>query len=152
MCGVLGKPDEGIEQLKKTIELAPDWPRPHLLLSGCYADKGMWNEAIQEVQKTGAPGYVMRARMYAATGNRDEALKIVDMMKERVKEQRASPIGIANIYANLGDKDQAIEWLEKAYSEHHPLLRQIQNARVWDGLRSDPRFKDLLKRMGLPEK
>ena len=152
MCGVLGKPDEGIEQLKKTIELAPDWPRPHLLLSGCYADKGMWNEAIQEVQKTGAPGYVMRARMYAATGNRDEALKIVDMMKERVKEQRASPIGIANIYANLGDKDQAIEWLEKAYAEHTPLLRQLQNARVWDGLRSDPRFKDLLKRMGLPEK
>jgi len=152
MCGVLGKPDEGIEQLKKTIELAPDWPRPHLLLSGCYADRGMWNEALQEVEKAGNPGYVMRARMYAATGNRDEALKIVDMMKERAKTQYVAPIGIANVYAMLGDKDQAIEWLEKAYSEHHPLLRGIQTARVWDGLRSDPRFKDLLKRMGLPEK
>ena len=152
ICSVLGKPDEGIEQLKKTIELAPDWPRPHLLLSGCYADRGMWNEALQEVEKTGNPGYVMRARMYAATGNRDEALKIVDMMKERVKEQKVSPIGLANTYAILGDKDQAMEWLEKAYAEHTPLLRGIQTARVWDGLRSDPRFKDLLKRMGLPEK
>ena len=152
MCSVFGKADEGIEQLKKTIELAPDWSRPHLLLSVCYADRGMWNESLQEIQKTGAPGYVMRARMYAATGNRDEALKIVEMMKERVKEQKVSPIGLANTYATLGDKDQAIEWLEKAYAEHTPLLRGIQTARAWDFLREDPRFKDLLKRMGLPEK
>ena len=151
-CGTLGKHDEGIEQLKKTIELAPDWPRPHLLLSQCYGEKGMWNEALEEVQKAGAPGYVMRARMYVATGHRDEALKIVEMMKERAKQQNVSAIGVANMYVTLGDKDQAIEWLEKAYADRLPLLRGIQTARVWDSLRSDPRFKDLLKRMGLPEK
>ena len=148
-CIVLGKPDEGIEQLKKTIDLAPNWPRAHVLLANCYAEKGMWNEAILELQKTGAPGFAARARMYASTGKRDEALKVIAEMK---KQQRVSSMAIANIYATLGDKDQAFEWLEKAYAERTPLLRGLQTSRPWDGLRSDPRYKDLMNRIGLPQK
>jgi serine/threonine-protein kinase len=143
-----GKLDEGIEQLKKTIELAPNWPRAHVLLSNCYLEKGMWNEAIEEVQKTGAPGFVVRARMYAATGKRDEALKIIAEMK---KQSNVSPMGLANVYNALGEKDQTFEYLEKAYAEGAPLLRALQSGKTWDPLRSDPRFKDLLKRMGLPQ-
>ena len=143
-----GKLDEGIEQLKKTIELAPTWPRAHVLLSNCYLEKGMWNEAIEEVQKTGAPGFVVRARMYAATGKRDEALKIIAEMK---KQSNVSPMGLANVYNALGEKDQTFEYLEKAYAEGAPLLRALQSGKTWDPLRSDPRFKDLLKRMGLPQ-
>jgi eukaryotic-like serine/threonine-protein kinase len=147
---LLEKFDQGIEQLKKTIELVPDSTRAHFMLSNCYAEKGMWNEAIEEVQKAGTPGYVPRARMYAATGRRDEALKIVAEMKERRKSQGiGSSLAIANIYAALGDKEQAFEWLEKAYAERFPLLRGLKTSRVWDPLRSDPRFSDLLKRIGL---
>ena len=143
-----GKLDEGIEQLKKTIELAPTWPRAHVLLSNCYLEKGMWNEAIEEIQGTGAPGFVVRARMYAATGKRDEALKIIAEMKQR---PNVSPMGLANVYNSLGEKDQTFEYLEKAYAEGAPLLRALQTGKMWDPLRSDPRFKDLLKRMRLPQ-
>jgi tetratricopeptide (TPR) repeat protein len=143
-----GKQDEGIEQLKKTIELAPNWPRVHVLLGNCYMEKGMWNEALEEVQKSGAPGFVVRARMYAATGKRDEALKIIAEMEHR---PNVSPIGLANIYNALDDKDRTFEWLEKAYAEGTPLLRTLQTGKAWDPLRSDSRFKDLLKRMGLPQ-
>ena len=141
-----GKLDEGIEQLKKAIELAPTWPRAHVLLSSCYGEKGMWNEAIEEIQKAGGPGFVVRARMYAATGKRDEALKIIAEMKQR---PNVSSMGLANIYTALGEKDQAFEWLEKAYAEGAPILRSLQTGKLWDPLRSDPRFKDLLHRMGL---
>jgi len=143
-----GKLDEGIEQLKKTIELAPTWPRVHVLLSNCYMEKGMWNEAMGEIKKTGAPGFVVRGRMYAATGKRDEALQIIAEMKQ---QSNVSPMALANIYNALGEKDQAFEWLEKAYAEGVPLLRALQTGKTWDPLRSDPRFKDLLNRMRLPQ-
>lgn len=141
-----GDPDEGIAQLKNTIELAPTWPRAHVLLSNCYVEKGMWNEALEEIKKAGTPGFVVRGRMYAATGKRAEALKLIDEMKQ---QPNVSPMGIANIYNALGQKDQAFEWLEKAYAEGSPLLRGLQTGKAWDSLRGDPRFKDLLHRTGL---
>ncbi|HEU4711065.1 MAG TPA: protein kinase [Pyrinomonadaceae bacterium] len=151
-CGPLGMPDQGIEQLKKTIELAPDWPRAHFLLSNCYAEKGMWNEAIQEIQQVGVPGYVQRARMYAATGRRDEALKVIAEMKERSKQQYVAPITFAFIYVALDEKDLAFEYLEKGLADRTPLMRNLATAKGWDKLRSDPRFTDLLNRSGLNQK
>lgn len=148
LCGALGQPDKGLEQLKKTLELAPNWPRIHFFLGNCYAENGMWNEAIQEIESIGAPGYVIRARMYAAMGKREEALRIIAEMKERSKQQYVSPMGFANIYAALGEKDLAFEYLEKAYAERVPILRGMRSP-VWDSLRSDPRFADLLRRIGL---
>jgi Tfp pilus assembly protein PilF len=149
LCGSLGQPDEGLEQLKKTRELAPTWPRIHGLLSTCYAEKGMWNEAVQELVSIGAPGFVARVRMLVATGKRDEAFRIIAEMKERSKQQYISPLAFANVYASVGDKEQALEYLEKAYTERFPFLRGLKVGRPWDPLRSDPRFMDLLKRIGL---
>jgi tetratricopeptide (TPR) repeat protein len=91
-CSILGQPDKGLEQLKKTLELAPNWPRIHALLSSCYAEKGMWNESVQEIVAAGGGGFVARARMYAATGRRDEALKIIAEMKERPNSPLVSQI------------------------------------------------------------
>ena len=150
-CISAGKAEEGIEQLKRTIELAPNWPRVHILLSDCYAQKGMWNESIQEVEKAGTLGFVARARMYAATGRRDDALKIVAQMKERSKREYVSPLTFANIYAALDETDLAFEWLEKAVAERIPLLRSLPTSPVWVRLRSDPRFQDLLNRTGLDQ-
>jgi serine/threonine protein kinase/TolB-like protein/Tfp pilus assembly protein PilF len=149
LCGTLGQTDEGLEQLKKTVELAPNWPRIHALLSNCYAERGMWNEAVQEMVSIGAPGFVPRIRMLAATGKRDEAFRIIAEMKEQSKQQYVSPLAFANVYATLGEKEQAFEYLEKAYAERFPFLRGVKVGRPWDSLRSDPRFTDLLKRIGL---
>jgi hypothetical protein len=73
------------------------------------------------------------------TGKRDEALKVIAEMKQR---PNVSSMGLANIYTALGEKDQAFEWLEKAYAKGAPILRSLQTGKIWDPLRSDPRFKD----------
>jgi hypothetical protein len=73
------------------------------------------------------------------TGKRDEALKVIAEMKQR---PNVSSMGLANIYTALGEKEQAFEWLEKAYAEGAPILRSLQTGKTWDPLRSDPRFKD----------
>jgi hypothetical protein len=88
--------------------------------------------------------------MYALTGKRDEALKIVAEMKEREKQEYMSPLSFANIYVALDDKDETFKWLEKAYAARIHPLRRLKNGTAWDPLRSDPRFTDLLKRIGLP--
>jgi len=109
----------------------------------------MWNEAVQELVSIGAPGFVPRVRMLVATGKRDEAFRIIAEMKERSKQQYISPLAFATVYVTVGDKEQALEHLEKAYTERFPFLRGLKVGRPWDSLRSDPRFTDLLKRIGL---
>ena len=74
---------------------------------------------------------------------------MLDQLKERSKGSYVSPYFIALVYAALGEKDHAFEWLEKAYNEHQPYLTLIKVEPVFDSLRSDPRFADLLSRIGL---
>ena len=145
LCNARRWYDQGIEQLQKTIELDPDWPRARFFLAQCYEQKGMYDEAIRETERAGA-GWPQLARLYARVGRRDEALRILAEMKERPN----SPVVFASVYAALGDKEQAFEWLEKAFAERHPGLRGLKTNPHFDGLRSDPRFADLLRRMGLP--
>ncbi|HEX6190108.1 MAG TPA: protein kinase [Pyrinomonadaceae bacterium] len=144
--------DEAIEQLRKTVELDPDWPRAHSLLAFCYTQKGMYDEALRELQQMQLPGRGPNfARLYVLMGRRDEALKVLAEMKERSKQTGNVPhLGFVAIYTALGDKERAFEYLEKAFAERIPGLRNIKTSPVYDELRSDPRFADLLKRIGLP--
>lgn len=80
----------------------------------------------------------------------NETLKILAEMKEMSKQQYVAPLAFANIYLALGDREQTFEWLEKAYAERQPNLRALKMAPAYDELRSDPRFADLLRRIGLP--
>jgi hypothetical protein len=84
------------------------------------------------------------------SGNHIEALKIVAKLNELLKEHRAQPQDLAIIYAGIGDRDHAFEWLEKAYEERSGLLLYLKTDPFFDPLRSDPRFADLLLRVGLP--
>ncbi|MEE8200993.1 MAG: hypothetical protein V3R29_07465 [Candidatus Acidoferrales bacterium] len=86
---------------------------------------------------------------YAVAGKRSEARKILEELKEGSKRENVSPYYIAGMHAGLGEKEQALEWLEKAYEE-----REVAGAKVdpwFDPLRSDPRFHSLLRRMNFPE-
>ena len=74
---------------------------------------------------------------------------MLDEMKELSKQRYVTPYFMAPIYASLGEKDQAFEWLEKAYQDRHGWLITPQLDPTLEGLRSDPRFADLLKRIGL---
>jgi TolB-like protein/Tfp pilus assembly protein PilF len=147
--------DEAIAQIHKALEINPDFGVAHLRLSVAYAYQGRYDEAIAEGQKArellspspSAPSTL--GNVYAMAGRKAEAQKVLDELKEQSKTRYVPAAAIASIYAALGDKEQAFAWLGKSYEERNFALPGIKNA-SWDPLRSDPRFADLLRRMGLP--
>ena len=141
--------DRAIEQLQKIIEMDPNRAAAHITLIEAFQKKGMHEEALAELKKFNAPrpqaGYT-----YAAAGKRDEALKIIDELKEdQSKGRYVSPFAFALIYMGLGDKDQAFEWLNKTFEENPYRLAFIRVNTRFDSLHSDPRFDELLRRMKL---
>jgi tetratricopeptide (TPR) repeat protein len=117
--------------------------------------QGMYDQAIAAFQKAiplsgDSPDEpAMLARAYALSGEKDEARKILDDLKEQSKKRYVAPTVVASIHAALGEKDQAFVWLDKAYDEHDAILVQLKVEPIFDELRSDPRFTVLLKRVGL---
>ncbi|MFN2513927.1 MAG: protein kinase [Pyrinomonadaceae bacterium] len=149
--------DQAIEQCRKTIEMDPNFPQAHDFLAGAYEQKGMHQEAIAEFQKgisLSGDSLHIRAELghaYAVAGKKEEALKIMDELKRLSKETYISPYDVAMIYVGLGQKDQAFDWLEKAYQERSDWLRYLKVDPRLDPLRSDLRFPDLVRRVGLPQ-
>ena len=156
--------DQAIAQFRKTIELEPaQWILGSIYwhLGAVYEKKGMYVEAIAEYQKgmnlSGDSDLAAAFEQnYKASGFR-EAKRVVmqknlQKMKEASKRERVPPLDFAFIYAELGEKEQAFEWLEKAYEERSSALVHLGDgiACTCDALRSDPRFADLLRRIGLP--
>jgi serine/threonine-protein kinase len=89
------------------------------------------------------------ARTYAIAGKRSEAERVLGEVKALSKQQYAPPYLMASIYAALGEKDTAFEWLERVYKDHSYYVVWLNVDRVFDGLRSDARFQDLLDRIGI---
>lgn len=145
--------NESIEQSNKTIELDPNFGLAHNHLAQAYLQEHRNDEAVAELQKAvqlsgGSPTCMANlARAYAATGKRTEAQELLGELKKRSGAGYSHGTEIAVIYAALGDKDQAMSWLEKSYEERfNPgvLLRP-----GFDSLRSDSRFEELVRRVGL---
>jgi serine/threonine-protein kinase len=147
--------DESIEQCRKTIEMYPDYLVAHRRLGIAYGEKGMFNEAEADFEKAlslfendtetmSAMGYV-----YAAAGRVEDARKMLDRINAVAKESYVSPYSLARIHVGLGEIDEAFEWLEKAYQERHGILTYLKVEAAFDRLRPDPRFADLLRRIGL---
>jgi hypothetical protein len=89
--------------------------------------------------------------VHARLGERIQALRILDELKGASKQEYVSAYSFAVIYLGLGEKDQAFAWLEKAYEQRSFLLAYLKVDPIWDPLRSDPRFADLVRRIGLPQ-
>ncbi len=147
--------DLAISQFQKTIELEPHWGLAYAQLGSVYLQKGMIKEAIHEMQKAepleqSAEVIGRAGHAFAVAGNRKEAEKRLEKLRKFSKEKYVPPFGAAFIYMGLGDKDQAFEWLEKAYAERSGWLIWINADPLFDSIRSDPRFADLLRRMRLP--
>ena len=94
----------------------------------------------------GVLGYI-----YAKTGRQTDAVKVVEELKERFQKQQADGLEIARLYGGLGERDQAFVWLEKEFQSRNQKLPSWLAVGSFDSLRDDPRYKDLLKRMGLQE-
>jgi tetratricopeptide (TPR) repeat protein len=147
--------DEAQEQLKKTIEMDPNFGLAHYYLGILYTNKGMYREAIPEfemaIELTGgfswAFGYL--GYTYAMVGQKDEAEKILHALEERSKEEYIRSTTLVLMYYVLGDIDKSFECLEKAMEEHDPLLPLIKVSPEFDIVRLEPRFKAFLKKMKL---
>jgi serine/threonine-protein kinase len=149
--------DQSIEQLRKTLEMDPDFILAHHRLGLAYEQKRMYDEAIAEFRQLGTlsagnpVGVAPLARAYALSGKRAEAQKTLAELQKLSERNYVSPASIALIYVALGDKDQAFAWLEKADKERDGSLARLRVDPRFDSLRSDPRFADLAKRVGLSQ-
>jgi TolB-like protein/Flp pilus assembly protein TadD len=151
------QPDQAIEQFQKLLEMEPNLSQGHWGLGKAYLQKGRYQDAIAEMQKMvdlaeGSADVVGQLGWaYGVAGQRDEALKVLDLLKERAKQEPVDPTAFAFIYAGLGEKDQAFEWLQKAYEGRAGswMLIWLKVGVEYDPLRSDPRFTDLLRKVGL---
>ncbi len=148
--------DQSAEQLRKTLEMDPNFILAHHRLGLVYEQQGKYDEAIAEFRQVlnlsagKPPGIAALARAYALSGKPAEAQKALAELEEISKRRYVSPAAVALIYAALGDKDQAFAWLQKADKERDAILARLKVDPRFDSLRSDPRFADLERRIGIP--
>ncbi|MGH9804964.1 MAG: winged helix-turn-helix domain-containing protein, partial [Candidatus Acidiferrales bacterium] len=148
--------DEAIRQLRSTLEMDPNFVSAHWGLAWPYGQKGMYEEAIAEltvaIRLAGdSPIFsAMLGHIYALAGKRAEAQKAIDRLSELSAQRYVSPFEIALVYIGLGENEGAFEWLEKAYHERSFWLVLLEVEPKFDPLRSDLRFQDLVRRLGLP--
>ena len=151
-----GRENEAIEQIQKTLEMDPNFAPAHTSLGWAYLSKGMNEDAIAEFQKGVALSgsdpdeSVDLGFAYAVMGKRDEAKRILAKLKKKRERSFVSPAALGIVSGVLGEKDEAFAWLEKAYEVRDPTLTYLKVGPKFTPLRSDPRFQDLLRRMGLP--
>jgi serine/threonine protein kinase/tetratricopeptide (TPR) repeat protein len=149
--------EASINNSLKSIELDPNFGPAHEYLGLSYLRLGRNAEAITELEKAveltnrsgitlGDLGYV-----YAATGKRAEAAEVIKELEGKYARQEAIGQYVAAVYVGLGDRDKAFEWLEKDFQARNGKLAEVRWQLQFETLRDDPRFKNLLKRMGLPE-
>ncbi len=148
-----GKYDEALEQSKKTLELFPNY---HFIFLGpIYEQKCMHDQSIagylESEERWGlSPTAVATLRQaYATSGWAGYWRKRLELAEEEAKERPVGPVSLAQLYARVGDKDKAFEWLQRAYDLHDMSLTLIKVDPVWQNIRFDARFNDLLQRLRL---
>jgi serine/threonine-protein kinase len=147
--------DEAIQIAKEAINMEPNYPYAHSALAEIYATTGNYPESVREYEKTleidgPLPSHLcFLGYAYGLAGRRNDALAILNKLK--TSDKYVSPAELAVLYIGLGDKEAAFQALERAYNERDPQLRVLKVEPFYDRLRSDPRFTDILKRVGLPQ-
>jgi serine/threonine-protein kinase len=149
--------DAAVVQLRKTIELDPSFILARLFLGEAFEQLGEYAEAIAEFQKAvdfsaRRPVYLAGlGHAYAVSGQPENAGEIIAELSALSGRSYVSARGIAEIYIGLGDKQLAFEWLERAVEQRNGWLFHIDTNPRYDSIRSDPRYADLVRRIGLPD-
>ncbi|MGH9902924.1 MAG: tetratricopeptide repeat protein, partial [Pyrinomonadaceae bacterium] len=147
--------DEAIAECRKVIEMDPDFAPARIKLGWAYHHRGLHRESVAEFEKVmkligdGAGMRGAAAYVRAAAGDREAARKTLGELVELSEREYVSPYLIATLYAGLGDHDRAFEWLDKALADRSSWMVYVKVEPTLDGLRTDPRFADLLRRTGL---
>ena len=151
-----GDVNSAIDQCNRVLELDPNYPRGHEVLGWAYLKQGHYPEAIAELRKAVEISSRKDRRTlsslgcgYAISGQQAEALEVLKELEGKYQRHEAVGRDVGAVYAGLGDKDRAFAWLEKDFQSRSGLLMRIRWEFAFESLRSDPRFADLLRRMGL---
>jgi TolB-like protein/DNA-binding winged helix-turn-helix (wHTH) protein/Flp pilus assembly protein TadD len=149
--------DQAINQLRNTLEMDPNFALPRMVLGQAYEQKGLYQQAIVELQKAASishdspPMLGSLGHAFGVAGNKTEADKILDQLLEQPKKQYVSPFYISIVYAGLHENEKAMDWLEKAYEDRSNAIIFLKVDPDFDSLRSNPRFQVLLRRLAFQE-
>ena len=148
--------DQAIDQAHNTLEMDANFAISYAVLGEVYLSKGMYREGLlalgkySALSRSSATSLALLGYSHARLGERSQALRMIEELKAASKESFVPALFVALVYAGLEDKDQAFTWLEKAYEERFNRLAYLKVEALWDPLRSDPRFADLIRRVGIP--
>ncbi len=150
-----GRYDEALEALNKTLEMDPTFSSTHLYLGSIYLQKSRYEDALAEFQKEKeyARGWGTRADAwigvaYMKLGQREKTQEILDKLIKKSEQTYVSATSIAMLYFIQEEDDQGFKWLEKAYEEYDSFLRLIRTDLIFDRVRLDPRFREIVRKMG----
>jgi len=148
--------EEAIKECQKVVDLEPNSVNAHDCLGLSYLAKKMYDNAIGECQKAASlSGNDLNraaglARAYALARNQAQANAVLKEWQARAHGGYVPPSFFAQVYIALGEREQGLAWLEKAYQERDPYLTRIKVDPAFDSIRSDPAFQVLIRRLGLP--
>ena len=151
----LGHNDEAMQYFKKSIELDPTFAIGYAWIGNLYVKMKNYQEALQPLQKSvelsgnSAECVSYLGYYYAKSGNRDEAMKILKELEDRYHAGTGAAYSVARIYAGLGEKEKALDWLETDYNDQSTWINGMVIDKAWDDIRTEPRFIELTKKMGL---
>jgi tetratricopeptide (TPR) repeat protein len=149
--------EEAMEQLRRTIAMDATFPLAHITLGLTLLRKGIFEEAIAEIRRAFTIAGVVPlwqgflGQAYALAGKSDDALNVLHELVDLSKQRYVPPVAVAIVYAGLGKIDDAFQWLDKSLEERDGLLVYLKVGSVFDCLRSDRRFSELLSRIGLQD-
>lgn len=153
-----GKKEEAYEQIRKSLELAPDFHQTHYVLAVYYVSEQKYDEAIREYHKVAGDRIEQMTAIqagdigwiYGRAGRRAEASRVLENLSRRPETEKVGAGPLALIHLGLGDEDRSLEMLEKAYENHEASLVWLKIGPVFEPLRDHPRFQALLRRMNFP--
>jgi tetratricopeptide (TPR) repeat protein len=149
--------DEAVAQYKKTLELDPNFPTAHYFLGRAYEAQGKYDQAVPQYiragKMSGLPAHVLTAasEAYAKSGWTGYLQTGLDQILKEPAGRRFPPFVIATFYARLGQKEEALTWLQRGYEERDFRMTMISVSFEFDSIRSDPRFVELVRKIGLPD-
>jgi serine/threonine protein kinase len=148
--------DESIVQLRKIISLEPDFPFAHRYLWICYHQKQLYDEAIEEAKNyftaVGKSEFsAIIDRGYSNSDYEGAMSFLAKTMEEHLKIAYIQPVWIARVYAHAGDKDRALDWLERAFEERDFLMTNLNTSSDWQLLHEEKRYTDLVNRLNFPK-
>jgi serine/threonine protein kinase/Tfp pilus assembly protein PilF len=151
-----GQTDEALARLQKTIGLDPNFWFAHGFAASAFIEKGMFVEAVAEARKarelnSSAHAASLLGYALAKSGKQGEARAVLEELLKLSTQRYIPPYHIAMIYNGLGDRDETFTWLERGFNERDPRMIWLKGEPKWNHLHADPRFQDLLRRVGFPQ-